>query len=703
MLLLAERLTAQTSAQAVRIDTPPTIDGKIIEAVWDQAYQIDRFIQREPNPGAEVSERTIVRVCYDSNNLYFAVKCYDDPDKITAKEMARDANLGNDDRVQIILDTYLDHRNGYWFQIGPRGSIGDALVNENGASRKKEWEALRNGKSGINSEGWEAESAIPFKTIGFDPHSTVWGMKLIRNIKRKLEASYWPVANLNTHRFQISDSGTLEGLEGITQGIGLDIAPYAIGGMNTKHGEKNDYMADAGIDLFYQITPRLKASVSVNTDFAETEVDDRQINLTRFSLYFPEKRDFFLDGSNYFKFGIEGDDNNPYRNSVLPYFSRRMGLDNNGNMIPVLYAAKITGTQQNWNIGMMHVSDERDYGNSHLSVGRVSRNLGKQSSVGVIGTMGNAGSPEQNLVGGVDLKLATSQFQKNKNLAFTLFGLLSDTEGKSGKNTSWGADIAYPNDFLFFGLGHFEVAENFVAGIGFVPRTNIKASYGNFSLGPRPKKWGILQVKTGAGFNYVTNFDQVLVTREYKISPVGVRFKSGEEFTYSISQQYEFLNKDFNIYPGFVIPQGEYTFWRQNLLISSAGSRNLAGSVNLGSGNFYNGQREDLKLSVAYKVMVPLYIGGNYAINHVTLPEGDFNASIYQMNLNILVSPSITLYNYFQYDNASERMGWQSRFQWILKPGNEIILAWTSGWSHEEQVIMNESALRLKVKYNIRF
>ena len=712
-LLFSGKLSfSQSTAKAIRVTNPPTIDGHINDAAWEQATRIDQFEQREPNPGEAVSERTIVSVCYDNNFLYFAVKCYDDPKKITAKEMARDVSLGNDDRVQIILDTYLDHRNGYWFQIGPRGSIGDALISENGASMNKEWDALWTGKSSINSEGWEAELSIPFKTIGFDPEKTVWGMKLIRNIKRKLEASYWPVANLNTHRFQISDSGLLEGLEGITQGIGLDLSPYAIGGMNTKKGEKNKTMADAGLDLFYQITPKLKASLSINTDFAETEVDDRQINLTRFNLYFPEKRDFFLDGSNYFKFGIEGDDNNPYRNSVAPFFSRRLGLDNNGNMIPVRYAAKITGQLKNWNIGMMHISDERDFGlnglhdytNSQLSVGRISRNIGAQSSVGMIGTWGNAVSADENLVGGLDMKLATSRFQKNKNLALTLFGMISDTPGKTDNNTSWGADIAYPNDFLSFGLGHFEVGENFVAGIGFVPRKNIKASYGNFSVGPRPDKWGILQVKSGASFNYLTNFDQVMVTRELKLSPLGIRFKSGEEFSYSINQQYEFLTKDFNIYPGFVIPKNAYTFWHQNVQFISAGSRNLAGSASFGSGDFYNGRKQDMKLTVNYKVAVPLFIGANYSVNHITLPEGDFTAKIYQLNANILFSPTVTLYNYFQYDNATEKMGWQSRFQWILKPGNEIILAWTSGWAQpEEQWVMNESALRLKLKYNIRF
>lgn len=703
-LMTGNQLIATPSAKAIRISTPPTIDGHINEPVWEQVYKIDQFVQREPNPGEPTSEKTIVSVCYDNNFLYFAVKCYDDPKKITAKEMARDVSLGNDDRVQIILDTYLDHRNGYWFQIGPRGSIGDALISENGASMNKEWDALWTGKASINSEGWEAELAIPFKTIGFDPKKTVWGMKLIRNIKRKLEASYWPVANLNTYRFQISDSGLLEGLEGISQGIGLDLSPYLIGGMNTLRGEKNKYHFDGGLDMFYQITPSLKASLSINTDFAETEVDDRQINLTRFSLYFPEKRDFFLDGSNYFKFGIEGDDNNPYRNSVAPFFSRRLGLDNNGNMLPVNYAAKITGQQKNWNIGMMYISDQRDYGNSNLAVGRISHNLGKQSSVGFIGTWGNALSTIENKVGGFDLKLATSHFQKNKNLAFTLFGLISDTREVKGNNTSWGADLSYPNDYLTLSLGHFEIAENFFAGIGFVPRNNIKTSYGNFSLGPRPNKYGILQLKTGAGFSYVTNFDNQLVTRELKFSPLGIRFKSGEEIYYTINQQYELLTKDFPIFSGFIIPKDDYTFWYQNIQLLTAGSRNLAGSASFGTGDFYNGNKRDLKLAVNYKVAVPLYIGGTYTQNHVSLPEGDFTTQIYQMNMNILVSPSITLYNYFQYDNASERMGWQSRFQWILKPGNEIILAWTSGWTRpESRWSMSDSALRLKLKYNIRF
>lgn len=697
-------LYSQSAAKAIRTNIAPEIDGIIGDNEWNNAFEINQFVQREPNIGETVSEKTVVFVCYDNNFLYFAFKCSDDPSKITAKEMARDVSLANDDRVQIILDTFHDSRNGYWFQIGPRGSIGDALVSENGTSMNKEWDGLWIGKSSINNDGWEAEIAIPFKTLGFDPDKSVWGLKLIRHIRRKLESSYWPVANINSHKFQISDAGLFEGVEGISQGIGLDLSPYLAGGMNSQRGEKEKYKIDGGFDMFYQITSSLKAALSVNTDFAETEVDDRQINLTRFSLHFPEKRDFFLDGSNYFKFGIEGDDNNLYKNSISPFFSRRLGLDNAGNMLPVRYAAKITGQQKAMNIGVMYVSDERQYGNSNLSVARISHNIGKQSSIGAIGTWGNAISTDRNIVGGLDLKLATAKFNGNKNLVFTLFGLISDTENKSGKTSSWGTDISYPNDFFSFGLGHYQIGENFTAGIGFVPRTNIKASYGSFSFGPRPDKFGILQVKSGAGFNYITDFYDNIVTRDLKLSVLGIRFKSGEEFSWTVNQQFELLKNNFAIFPGFVIPKDEYIFWRQNFQIASAGSKNFAGIANYGFGDFYDGKREDISLALNYKVAVPLFIGTKFSLNNVSLPSGDFSAKIVQFNLNLLFSPEITLYNYVQYDNATEKLGWQSRFQWILKPGNEIILAWTSGWSQPlENWVLNESALRFKIKYNIRF
>lgn len=704
IILLPALSIAQSSVKAVFVEKAPTIDGRLNDDAWKKAFLVDQLVQREPNIGKPVSEKTNFLICYDANYLYVGIKCFDDPQKITAKEMARDVSLGNDDRVQVILDTYLDHRNGYWFQIGPRGSIGDATISENGAVFNKEWDGLWEGKARIVADGWEAEMAIPFKTMGFDKFNPNWGIKFIRHIKRKLEMSYWPTANINSYKFQVSDAGLLEGIHNITQGIGLDISPYVIGGLDTKLDTKNKYIVKGGLDLFYQITPSLKSSISVNTDFAETEVDDRQINLTRFSLLFPEKRDFFLDGSSQFSFGIQGDDANAYGKSIIPFFSRRMGLDTNGSPIQINYAAKLTGTINKWNIGVMHVNDDHATGNTNFSVARISRSLGAESMLGVIGTYGNAVSPAENFVGGLDLKLATSKFKGNKNLSLILFGLKSNTKGLTNNDLSWGGTISYPNDFFSFNLGYHEIGQNFVAGMGFVPRTDIKESYGNFLIGPRPKKWGILQVLSGMGFNHIVNFNNILETRQINYNPIKIRFKSGEEFSYTIANNFEYLEKQFNIYSTYVIPVGKYEFYRHTISLLTAGSRNLAGDAAFTWGDFYNGNRRDLSLGVNYKVMVPLFIGGKYKQNEVSLPQGSFTTRIYQVYANILFSPAITFNNYVQYDNNSKTFGVQSRFQWIVKPGNEIILAWTSKISRPlERYEINESALRFKLKYNIRF
>lgn len=704
-LIMTNSVLSQPAIKAVKIDNPPQIDGYVNETVWQKAFVVDDFFQREPNEGAPVSKKTEFLVFYDANFIYFGIKCWDDPEKITAKELARDVSLRYDDRIQIILDTYSDNRNGYWFQIGPRGSIGDAIVSENGAAFNKQWDGLWSGKANITNWGWEAEIAIPFKTIGFDKNIDQWGIKFIRHIVDNIESAYWPEANLNTHRFQVSDAGVLDGITGITQGIGLDISPYLVTGLDTKRGEKNDPKLTGGVDLFYQITPSLKTSLTINTDFAETEVDDRQINLTRFDLHFPEKRDFFLDGANYFQFGIEGDRSSPVAQRIIPFFSRRMGLDEDGSPIPINVGAKLTGQLKNWNIGVMHINDDRQNGMNNFTVARVSRNIWKQSSVGIIGTRGNTLFDEENLVGGADIKLSTSSFQGNKNASFFFFGLKSKTESLEGKDGSWGGQVVYPNDFINARLGHHQIGENFIAGMGFTPRTNIKETYGEFEIGPRPDKWGILQIQSGGSFEHISNLETgELETRQFRIKPLGIRFKSGEEISYSISSQYEMLTGNFNIFEEFIIPAAEYEWWHHRFRLETKGARNIYGEASYGFGNFFNGTRDDLEMEINWKVAVPLFLGGTIIRNHVTLPEASFTANIYQMNANILFSPDITLYNFVQYDNASKSAGWQSRFQWILKPGNEIILAWNANFQRpQSSFYLEESAVRLKLKYNIRF
>lgn len=707
LLCASTNLPAQKAIKIVKTSVAPQIDGWVNEDLWKQAATITEFYQREPNPGAAISEKTEVFICYDQNNIYVGMHCYSAPGGITAKEMARDVSLGEDDRVQVIFDTFLDKRNGYWFQIGPRGSIGDALISQNGANMNKDWDGLWDGKARINENGWDAELSIPFKTLSFKKGETTWGLKLIRHIRRSLESSYWPEANLNSYKFQISDAGIMEGLEDISQGIGLDVSPYGLLGVKTTQGNdgrKNKVKADGGLDIFYRLTPQLKASVTINTDFAQTEVDTRQINLTRFSLFFPEKRDFFLDGSNYFSFGSDANTENPYSQRIIPFFSRRIGLDAKGNPVPILWGARMTGQSGKWNLGLQHVTDDRDSTLGNFSVARVSRNIGKQSSVGIIGTLGNATSGAENAVFGADIHLATSKFRKNKNLDLTLFALKSHTEKTAGKNHAIGGSVYYPNDFFNFLGGFHEIGEAFHAGAGFVPRKGIRESYLNAGIGPRPDKWGILQVQILGGIDYITNLDNRMLTRQIDFTPLQIRFKSGEIIRFSSSNQYEYLEAPFKIYSTYTIPVGAYHFTKTSISLESAMRRNFWSTVKFSKGTFYDGNRQDFNLAFGYKIFVPLFVGVEFQQNKIDIESGSFSAEVYRSNINILFSPGITLYNFLQYDNFSKTLGWQSRFQWILKPEHEIMLVWNSISADPlERFTITEGTLNLKMKYVLRF
>ncbi len=701
---ISASVSGQKSVKAIHITIPPKIDGLLNDEAWKNITPITEFIQREPQTNQPVSEPTEVYVAYDANFIYIGMHCYGDPKGITAKEMARDVSLGDDDRVQVIFDTFLDKRNGYWFQIGPRGSIGDAIVSENGGTLNKDWDGIWEGRARIHDKGWDAELAIPFKTLSFKKSQTTWGMKIIRNIKRKQEASYWPVANVDTYRFQISDAGLLEGLENITQGIGLDAIPYGLLGLITKKGNSPKYKANGGLDLFYQISPGIKSALTINTDFAQTEVDTRQINLTRFGLLFPEKRDFFLDGANYFHFGIEGDDSNPYSQHIMTFFSRRMGLDSLGTPIPINWGTKITGQAGKLNLGMQYVNDDRSSGNNDFAVARLSYNLGQQSSVGIIGTYGNAVSKGENFTTGFDAHLVTSKFLANKNLSFTMFGIKSNTQNLNGKDLSYGAALSYPNDLISFLAGFHEIQDNFVAGIGFVPRAGVRESYGNLTLGPRPGKLGILQVFTGFGIDHITDVHNKLLTQSINFKPGTIRFNSGDEISLTSTSQYEYLNKSFTMYSIYSVPLGTYRFWLQNIDLISARRRIFWSSFHYSFGNFYNGTRKDITGALGYKIAVPVYVGVEASQNMVSLPEGSFTAEIYRLNANFLFSPNITLYNFAQYDNFSKNMGWQSRFRWILKPGKEMILVWNSlATDPFDRFTITEGSLNFKLKYLYRF
>jgi hypothetical protein len=704
-LLPFSNILAQPEIKAVFIQTPPVIDGKLDDAVWKNASVIDELYQREPNPGTPGSERSEFFFLFDHDNIYVGVHCFDDPKGITAKELARDVSLGDDDRIQVIFDTYMDGRSGYWFQIGPRGSIGDALVNQNGKDFNKSWDGLWDGKAKITDDGWEAELIIPYKTLAFKKGNSTWGLKLIRYIKRKSEISTWPATSLNGNRFAISDAGKITGITDISQGIGLDIIPYITGGISKKQEEDPDPVATGGLDIFYNITPSLKAALTFNTDFAQTEVDEKQINLTRFNLFFPEKRDFFLDGANYFTFGINGDSEDPMNTQNIPFFSRRIGLDAEGNPVPIIYGGKFTGKVGTWNMGFMHIKDDNKWDNPGYTVGRISKNFGKQSSFGLIGTNGDAFSDVSNALAGADLRLSSSEISGNKNLAYNLYGMKSFTDSLKGDDVSFGTEINYPNDFLNFRAGYLQIGQNYNAGLGFVPRKNIRNFYGGISLGPRPKNSPIMQIKTGVSYLFLTDLKNGgLETSSVNLNYCDLIFLSGDDISFTSQVMYEALKEDFHILQDYVIPAGEYNFWRHTVSLTSAKRRNFWVATKIGVGSFYSGNRTDFLIQAGYKILVPVYIGAESDRKWVTLPDGSFITQIYRLNLNFLFSPNLSLYNYAQYENQTEIIGLQSRFQWIIKPGKEIFLTFNSPLIDPLERFQPQAyEARLKINYTIRF
>jgi len=681
-----------------RAAQPPQIDGRLDDVAWRDAARIEDFFQREPDTGAPGSEKTEVLVTYDSKNIYFGFHCYHtDPRQITSKEMGRDADLGQDDRVQVMLDTFLDRRNAYWFQIGPRGSIGDGLVSDNGLRFNKQWDGLWDGKARIHGQGWDAEIVIPIATLSFRPGQTTWGLKLIRYIKVREEIMYWPVANRDTYRFQVSDSGLIEGLEGLSQGIGLDVHPYGLVGYDHVSSGDDGWVGEVGGDVFYQATPGLKLALTLNTDFADTEVDTRLVNLTRFPLFLPEKRDFFLDGSNYFTFGTA-------RTDLTPFFSRRLGLDPDGNPIPVLWGTKLTGQQGPWNLGFLGLMDDDERGRNFFSVARVSRNIGGQSTVGGILTQGNGVSDESNYLVGGDLRLATSTFQGNKNLSLLLYGLKSKTDDRVGRDTAFGAEVEFPNDLVNFRAGLMQIEPNFLPGIGFVKRTDIREAFGDLTIGPRPGRWGLRQVFFGGSIEYVADTGGTLQNRDLGFSPLWLRFDSGDETQLTVSSQYELLEESFEVHPDYTILPGEYCSNRVKASFQSAKRRNFWFGANSSWGGFYDGDRRTTAVSTGYKVSVPLFLGLEYERNRVELQQGQFTVNVSRLNANVLFSPEVTLYSFLQYDNLSRKLGWQSRFYWILDPGNEIILVWNSTIRDPlERPELSEGYARFKVNYNFRF
>ncbi len=699
------------------INEPISIDGTLDEAAWRSAPSIGNLIQREPDTGQAPSEKTEIKILRDENNLYVGVVAHDaEPEKIVGNNMTRDASTRSQDTIQFILDTFNDRRNAYYFATNPSGALIDGLVFGD-LNLNTDWNAIWDLRTVRSETGWVSEFAIPFKSLNFPVNEDVWGFNISRRIFRKIEENQWSGGRLETDFLQVSAAGELAGMSGIEQGISLDLRPFlAASYLRSRSDDDSESDFEPGVDIFYNITPSLKLTGTINTDFGETEVDSRQINLSRFSIRFPEKRSFFLEDVGVFSFASTGPEGSPgvpdARADVFPFFSRRVGLLS-GQEIPIDFGAKLTGKAGSTDIGILGVQtgDTDLVEGKTFAVARFKQNFLERSYVGGIFTSGDPAAGESSETYGLDLSLATSQFLGyNKNFVFNAYGLKSEN-GETDDDMSFGISAHYPNEVWDGMLVLREMQRNFDPGIGFVQRKNVRLYRGGLSYNPRIYNYlGLERLQHDI---FYTQFDSLdtdeLESSEFYVSVFDWHFLSGDAIhsMFDFTGAKEVLIEPFEISPGVVIPVGEYNFnqWKSN--ISFASKRPLSGSLTVEWGEFWSGNAENIRARLSYKYAPWFRIRIEANQTFADLPEGKFTARILNSTFSFSASPQLTFSNLVQYDNRSRNLGWQSRMRWTPKPGNDLFVSLNQGWINEDIGSLRfrtaDTKLATKFQYTFRF
>ena len=679
------------------------LDGRLDDQAWLMATPISDFLQQEPVEGGAPSERTEVRILFDEDELYIGAMLYDDPDGILAYQKRRDAGLGTDDRFMWILDTFLDGRTGYFFEINAAGLMGDGLITGGGGGHggfgglQKSWDGIWETRVQRRPDGWSAEIRIPFRTLNFDPDLDTWGINFQRTIRRRNEEIVWRGHRRNQSLFRPIHAGRLTGLGQLSQGRGLEAKPYAVSGWQNvpSAADPTAYPRDIGLDVGYNITPSLRAAASVNTDFAEVEVDQRRVNLTRFPLRFPERRDFFLEGSGVFAFAG--------RNGVDPYFSRRIGLLG-GEQIPLNYGARLGGQAGRYEIGFLQVGTGSVGGSDPLNtiaetpgesftVARVKRSFFEQSTIGAIYTLRStthdaAGvAPVDRHSAGVDLNLFTSRFLGDKNLQFEGFFVWNSnptpaTDFSSGDLTARGVRLDFPNDVWQGHLSYREIGSAYDPAVGFITRNGFRRVEPQVGWHPRASSvsW-IRRFNFSAQLRNLAALDTgQLEERQWQFTFFGMDFESGDNFSVSATRQFEYLDSDFEIHDGIFIQLGTYTNWQYTFRGRTASRRRVSGNLTMEDEGFWNGDRRRYQVGVTLRPNPGFSISTNYERNDVALPQGNFQVNLARVTGAWDISPWASVSGNVQYDDKSEIVGLFARARWILRPGNDLYLVYTHNW-----------------------
>ncbi len=711
------------------------LDGRVEEEVWLTATPITDFTQQEPVEGGVPSEETEIRVVFDEDNLYIGAVFYGDPAKILAYQRQRDASLGTDDRFMWILDTFQDGRTGYFFEINPAGLMGDGILSGSGGGGGgrgfgfgKAWDGIWEARTARREDGWSAEIRIPFRTLNFNPDLDSWGINFQRTIRHRNEEILWRGYRRNEGLWRPVYAGRLTGLRNLSQGLGLEARPSAVTTWKNvpDNTDPTTFPSDISLDVNYSVTSSLRASASVNTDFAEVESDERRVNLTRFPQRFRERRDFFLEGSGVFSFAP--------RSGPSPFFSRRIGLSE-GQQIPIRYGTRLTGQAGRYELGFYQIGtaahsffNEGDLADVNVpretfTVARVKRSIFEQSSIGAIYTRRAAASGPDGLAApdghtaGIDAQLSTRHFFGDKRLemeAFIVWNSNPDPAVDRSLNdlTARGLRFNFPNDIWTAHISYREFGDDYDPSLGFVPRNGFRRVEPRIGWAPRPVgiDW-IRQFDFAVQFRNLTNLDTgVLEEREWAFDLFGIDFESGDNIEIEATRVLEYLDYGYEVSDGIEILPGEYTTWEWNLRGRTTGRRRVSLFGGLSRGGFWDGDRTRMNARISFRPNPGVSISTNFEHNDVSLPRGDFTADVYEIEGQWNANQWVSVTNQVRYDNDSDIVGLFARLRWIVRPGNDLYLVYTHNWRNLGLDILDDRDLitlsrggAIKANYTYRF
>lgn len=683
------------------LDVGIDLDGILDEAVWATADSIPSFTMTDPVEGGETVGRTVVRVLANRHELVIGIVAYDpDPDAIVSFSKSRDPSLMSEDHVILVLDTYLDGRSGYTFAVNPTGARYDALVSGMGERQSADWDGIWEARTVVRDWGWSAEIRIPIATLGFQEGLHEWGFNIQRQVQRLQEVSRWASPKRDYAVTQTSRAGRLTGLPDFDLGMGLSVRPALVGGAGVPEpGAEVDSSLEPSLDVTQRLGANLLASVTVNTDFAETEVDTRQTNLTRFRLFFPEKRTFFLEGSDIFAFGFgTGRD-------LLAYHSRRLGLVG-GTPVPVRVGGKISGRAGNTNIGLLTVRTDDVSGiapATTMTVARVQQNIFEESSVGFLTTMGDPTGRQDAWTAGVDFTYRTSKFLRDKNMILAAWGLANGRADLSGDRTAFGFAFDYPNDLFDVYASYRRIGDAFDPSLGFVPRKAIKEYKGFITWLPRPDWTWLRWMRNELFMTLVTDLDNRWESYRIFTAPLNWRFESGDRVELNWVPEGERLSESFEISDGVVIPAGDYHWTRYRVELALASKRTVGGQLSWWFGDFYDGTLDQYQARVQLKPSATFTIDLSGTRNVAELPQGSFVQEFIGTRFNVNVSPDLQVSAFVQYDNESGEVGSNMRLRWTFDPLGELFLVYNHNlrdlgdrWQKESNEFL------VKVQYAIR-